>query len=584
MGVVDTAPSVPMVRNGVLDLTQLVGANLDTFIPVGDFLQPGDFIKPSWLGRKVDGAAQDYTVQVIYQPELVEPEGFPIRLNAEFVRSLDGGDVFYSFFRIRGETGEESRRVYFQVGVRREMATPLPAPSIRESHDLHLDPDSVGSTVTVVFSPYQAMAKGDRVELTWQGRRADGSAVTPYIRTVTVADAHLGQPLTWEVSQAQWITLGSGSIELSCKVTFAEGSTVSRTRTLSLSAPPAALLPPATIKDFSGTELDPSAWPEGIELQAELYPDAQVDDILLLYWTGPRAADSVILYTRLDASSLEKDFVAFHLPYQWLIANKDRRVEVHYQYARATASGSSQPLRLNIREPLTLAKPSVERAVSGSNGMAELRAQDAVAGAYVLLPAELDLGPDDEVAVIWAGHGETGYFQGSQSEPGAARFRVPPSAVPANMGLTFEVYYQVTQPGMAPVDSEKLDLRILPLPVLQLPLINCLEATTGTPPQLRVSPLPQVGARLRLDRWAFIAPGQLLYISATSGPHQETVRNWMPVTSEEASAGVDTYLRKAFLQSVGDRVRVTLHVAVKFDVSEEIEPTDFRTFEMEIIQ
>ncbi|MCY1455513.1 hypothetical protein D9M71_726510 [compost metagenome] len=58
----------------------------------------------------------------------------------------------------------------------------------------------------------------------------------------------------------------------------------------------------------------------------------------------------------------------------------------------------------------------------------------------------------------------------------------------------------------------------------------------------------------------------------------------MPVTSEEASAGVDTYLRKAFLQSVGDRVRVTLHVAVKFDVSEEIEPTDFRTFEMEIIQ
>jgi hypothetical protein len=582
MSVGNAEPSVPLLRDGVLDIEELVGTHLRTFIPVQELVR-GDFIFPSFLGRAADGTAWDYVTPVAYQPELAGPDGFPIVLAAANIVALNGGEAFYSFFRKRDDDMTESRRIYFQIGVR---PVALQAPSISQAHDHHLDPEELGSTVTVTFAPYKAMAIGDSVELLWQGIKEDGSPGGTYRRPVQVNEGNIGRPLTWEVTQANWITLGNGSIELSCTVTFAEGHVASHTRTLSLSATSTPLLPPATVKGLTGTELDPGAWPEGIELHATLYPGARVGDELFFYWVGVRSSDSIVLFTQLDASSLEKGFIAVHLPYQWLEANNGRLVALHYQFARATASGSSEPLRLTIRKPLVLEAPSVERATPDGSGMV-LEAEHAVAGAVVVIPEAPELGPDDTFEAIWEGHGETGSFSGSQMEPGLGlRIRVPPAAIPANMGLTVKVYYKVTQPGMEPVYSDRLMLRILPLPIEAFRKIDCLDAVTGNPPQLYVSTLGPLGARLKQVRWAFIAAGQLLRISATSGSYTEVVRDWVAVSLEESQnpEGFNTHLSKAFLQSLNNRARVILHVAVKFDVDEQIVPVDFPTYEMEIIK
>ncbi|WP_413792193.1 MULTISPECIES: hypothetical protein [unclassified Pseudomonas] len=392
----------------------------------------------------------------------------------------------------------------------------LPVAQFKESHDCEVDLSLiVGTGATVVAPPYQAMSVGDKVRLRLKRFFDDGFPWEDYTGEKVLARPDIGRPVQWTVPLSELQIIEDGSALMSYSIVYANPTvpTESQEQALRIVTPQAPLLPAPRVKDFTGDMLDPEAYPNGLVLVIEVYPGIQVDDDVVLYaWGDPRAVKTV----RVDQSTIDSQLLELSVDYDWLTANNGKTVELIYQSAREGNAGTSMPLSLMLRKPLHLPHPIIDRVVwdgEDDEYRGYLLAASLTGGVDIDVPEEAVIGIDDQVQMHWEGYGNTGSHIADPTAGNPRRFKIPPRAVPANMGKRLDVFYKVTPPGEQPYTSGVFDLEIKDVesgwPVLQI------DSPPSSGNKISLAAVTEDGGvTFRLGSWTFMVPGQRVKISA----------------------------------------------------------------------
>ena len=588
MADVNPRPDIPDLQPGDwIDLDQLGNSPLLTYINYPD-IAIDDALWPNWRGCGAQGEVADFsnsrvdvTVGGGYTPE----RGMPVHVPNNLLKQLDQGWAFYSYAvglatdpDIRGP---ESLRVFCYVGERPQNGAKMPVAQIKESHDLALDPDAVGSAgATAVVPPYRAMSVGDKVTFSWQGY-FQGAPEPVYKEVKELKTEHIGQPLTFTVPYIEIIGIPGEYADISYRIEYADVAgqpSDSDVQRIHIVKPGSDTLPPITIKNYTGGPINPGQYPDGLTLQVKpVYAGIQEGDWVLAYWTGSEKAKSVTKALRVDRSTLDSGLIEFLIEPQWLTANSNGQVAVAYQYAREGAAQSAEPVNLNISKPLNLPAPIVEGATPGAENQGRLAA--STSGAHVNVPAAAEIG-SGTVEMHWQGH-ESGGRHIALTPVSERRFFIPPTAIAANMSLLeearFPVFYRVFLPGASEgEDSVHFNLLVTPLPSSRYPFTTCNQVQDN---KLSLFSVPMGGADLQIgtsqfDAWPFMAVGQLLTMEVTGvtsggGATSTLVRDAGPVTlAEFTNKKVTAKLPRAFLQTLKLNEPFSMKARVSFDGGE----------------
>ncbi|OUM07095.1 hypothetical protein BW686_11830 [Pseudomonas syringae] len=579
-------PQVPDLQQpgNYIDLDQLGADELLTLISYPG-IKAGDYLYPNWRGCSATGEVSDYSNSLIEIPPFPPEEGVPVSIPNSTLQILDQGWVFYSY-QIADSSdpdvlGEESLRLFFNVGKRPVSTGGLGAPQCRESHDLKLDPELLDkvSELLIVTPPYRAMRAGDKVTLTLELYFDENDPWQSLIQSQTLDASDAGQPLQWKIQSTDFMFIVGGFALMHYSIEYAEPAslTESVTQTLHVTQPSADLLPALRIKDLSGGSLDPAAFPEGLVLLIEPWPGMQINDDVVLYVKSAKRIQQVVQALRADKSTLDSGVVQFRLDRAWLLDNVDQDVEFVYQYARQGVAGSSLPRNVLLRRPLDLPPPDIEGALIESPNEAGvigyMFADQMVNGVRVRIPAGAQTGPGNKLQMHWDGYGSTGRFVAYPSASDPLLFEIPPEAVPANMGKRVDVYYKVFSPSSDPLGTSAVfDLDVRGIregwPVIQMvrPLV-----TDGV---LALNTVPAEGAGLDLPSWTYMAPRQRVRIKVAgllqSGTEQMIgLRTGAaePLTAAEYQAEkVSVNIPRDFLERLCRGTRTnTITVDVSFD-------------------
>lgn len=584
MTAANPAPKVPLNADNALDLDQLGSRNLVTYVYFpGIEAAKGGFIYPNWRGCTASGDAGDNANNSWPIDDTLLPEGLPIEFPNALVRSLDQGWVFYSYsVRLPGGPvpgpDDESKRLFFYVGVRASATTDLPVPQIKQSHGLELDGtrDGVPSNgVTVSVPPYLAMAAGDKVKLEWRGFTSTGAS-RPLNPVWTVSEADVGHPLTRLVGRADVMLIDKGRLELRYEVTYEGGGNVSRSaqQNFIIVPPTQVYLPAPTIDRHGGGPLDPDLHPDGITVRIALYPGALSGDVVTLY-TSVATVVSAHISTRIDSSTIDSGVLTFNLDRDWLMSMNGKSAELLYQYARSGQSLAGDPLSLLIRKPLELPLPEIANTAQEPGDDPNERMMDAgvtTAGSQASVPDGAVIGANDSVHLHWGKPGEPGHV----AIPVAAdrkTFTIPKNAIAMHMGAgegareRLSVYYRVVpsgEPAENYQDSKFVYLKVKPFPQNRFPTIQC-ELAQGTGGKLSLGLITDPrGAKYNLAPWSYLHEGQILNIKVINKDHY-LLKDYV-VTAADVGKVKESWLAKDFLvNQVGLNNKFKVSVTVSFD-------------------
>lgn len=583
---VDTypAPKVPLNAANELDLDQLGSSNLVTHVYFpGIEAAKGGFIYPNWRGCTAAGDAGDNANNAWPINETLGPEGLPIEFPNALLKRLDLGWVFLSYLvRLPGAPmpgpDDESKRLFFYVGVRASADSHLPVPQIKQSHGLELDADRnvvPANGVTVSVPAYIAMAVGDLVTLIWRGFTETGTA-RPLNPVWTVREADVGKPLTRLVGRNDVMLIEKGRLELKYKITYAGGGndSLSAQQNFRIVPPTQPSLPIPIIDRHGGGPLDPDLFPDGITVRITLYPGARSGDVVTLY-VGVAAEIRAHVSVRIDPSTIDSGVLTFHLDHAWLMSNNGKSAELSYQYARAGQSLSGTPLPLLIRKPLDLPPPEIANTTQEPGDEPEERMMDAgvtTAGSHASVPVSAVIGENDSVHLHWGKPGEPGHVV----IPVAAdrkTFTIPKNAIATHMGAgegaraRLSVCYRVVpsgEPAENYQDSTFVYLKIKPFPQNRFPTIQC-ELAQGTGGRLSLTLVTDPrGARFNLAPWSYMHEGQILNIKVINKDHY-LLKEYVV---QEADIGMSnaSWLSKDFLVTqIGISGKFKVSVTVSFD-------------------
>lgn len=223
-------------------------------------------------------------------------------------------------------------------------------------------------------------------------------------------------------------------------------------------------------------------------------------------------------------------------------------------------------------QPIPLLAPSVKDSVPAGGGKGTLDPMLVTGGAVVIIPAEVDLQPTDQVKVFWTGVSpEASHEADMPIAPGGREYAVPASAVPGNIGSGREVqvYYTVTRQSGKTEPSAVYPLTILPISDSKFPKPQCQQAS-GTPATLRLSAVPN-GADFFVAPWAFMAVGQKMHMWAegvdknTGGDLYFDLFKDREVTAAELASGVHALLVRSFLEQLKLNAVFLVDFEVSFD-------------------
>lgn len=439
-------------------------------------------------------------------------------------------------------------------------AAVLPVPQIRHAHDLYLDPSDIPEAwTTVVAPPYPGMAAGDAVNFHFV---EPGGAVSLVLKAA-VRESDVGKPVTWELETNEiWQAF---MLQVDTWYTVAHvGATTSDSavQTLMIDTVPTQRLPAPSVAGHDGNGIDPGLYPGGVYVVFPLYPGAASGDTVLVYWQSREDDGSTVKWRELTAADISAGELEVLIEPDWLTANIGSEVEISYQYAREGAAESSMESTLEILVPVALGPPIVEDAEAegdGSQNMGFLMAAKASSGVYIKVPPSDTVAEAIAIEVHWVGHPHGGQHvaEAPHSADEPLRFRIPPSAVAANIGgegKRFEVFFRVTMPGGRKHTSAPFNLWIKPLLTSAYHPVQCIQAQGK--PGLSMADVPAAGADLRVKSWPFNAAGQALSIwvvGVTTGgtATEHMVRDAVPVTQQELDdAAVGGKLPKEFLQTL----------------------------------
>lgn len=457
------------------------------------------------------------------------------------------------------------------------METLLPVAQVRESHELAIDPDAlpVSGSLMLVVVPYAGMAANDRVTITWRGFDSTGYAddADLFVSEKTLTSTDVGQALSWPLDNSYLLFIREGRGELSYSVRYASATglpELSEVQTIRIVAPTGAYLSPPEIEGHSGNTIDPGDFPEGATVLVPGYPGIAVGDQVLLYAAGRLGTPLLIRAVQVDQQIINAGHIDFKLEQQWLRDNLNAQVSLTYQYARLGAAMSSESLLLDVRVAWKPEAPIVVDAEAEDGGVPNrgfIEAQSLVAGGEIRIAPdpEVDLGTAERIEVRWKGFGTSGYY--TTAEPMAGyplRFKIPSSAIPANMGKRLDVDYLVKLPGRPVATSKVYDLRVISIPRSNFRTLQCAAAPAG---KLPLANVPEHGVEFELPRWVFMAADQRVTILASQpGSPTEYLLRGFVVRADQVTAGkVLATLSRNYLLGVGVGARLTLSVEVSFD-------------------
>lgn len=456
------------------------------------------------------------------------------------------------------------------------MDNSLPVVQAKESHALRLDPNQAlaAGSYTLAVAPHPGIAVGAQVTLTWQGWSDENETDDPWKSVQTVQAA--GQVLLYALEANYVGFIDGGFAQVSYRVAGVE-SPVQR---LDIVPPSSTRLPAIGVVDHSGDSLDPEDFPEGLVLEIPGWPGIALHDDVLLYAASTVPGQNMVKALRVDQPALDAGKLVFTLEPAWLQRQLNETITLDWQYARPGAAGSSLSLSLQVLAAWRPVAPVIVGALpeddeGAAPNQGYIAAMALRGGAVVQIPIEL--GGNDKVQVHWQGFGSTGQYIAEQACPDdPRRFSIPSTAVPANMGKRLDVFYTITRPGELQATSKVYDLRVVPLSGSNFTTVQCAHVDGD---QLRLSQVPQEGALLTLRIWTFMAPGQLVTITADSASDENVLQDF-PVTAAHVTARqLTTYVSHSYLASLAVGARLTLKVWVSFDEGHSrIEFPDLRLF------
>jgi hypothetical protein len=449
----------------------------------------------------------------------------------------------------------------------------LPVVQFKESHDLKVDPEQVGTGgATLVAPPYQAMSVGDKATLSVDIYMAgDYTETREQTNTLTAAD--IGHPISWVYPQAELdILLEGDHLVVSYGIDYATPTvtTGSEEQTLHIVAPVIhRLLARLSVKDFEGDTLDPDAYPDGITLTVELYPGIEVGDWVTLYAIGN---SRLILTIYIDQTTIDSQKLEIPLGYEWLAANTGNEAVLTYQYARLGKAGTSMARSLVLRKPLNLPPPIIQGVIREGEDdeyKGYLLGRSTTSGITIDLP-EAAIGVNDRVQMVFDGFKPEGYYIADPIVGNPKRFQIPKQYVPANLGKRLNVFYEVTPPGEKVYKSRPFDLHIWDMdggwPIIQI---------ISPPSSNNTVSLKTVtdAVTFRLRSWTFIAVGQRVRIVArgvlqTGAEETFNLREGATevLTEDEYYAGqIEAKLPRAFLARLKPNLQFNVTVAISFD-------------------
>lgn len=566
-------PSIEgLTANNEVDLDKLGSAPLITFIRYTG-MAAGDEVFPRWVGAGPAGEAfDDVSSSFFVQPGFDPVRGVMVEIGNDLVRGAADGWAFFSYSVQVGLTTTGSLRSFCYIGVRPSLGVETLAVLIAaNSHDLTVNPSSLGTTMALLVAPYQAMQPGDEITVTLDGKNDRGQ---PY-----PWDKHLIVSTPGELQQTAvertWLRrLDGGHFDAAYSIALREGgivqSPVQRYRVNSRAVLPDFLAQPTVDNLRPGEPLDPARFRDGVTVRVPAYEGMTLSDQVVMHWLSN---DDVHQVMRVDPSALASDGLRFNLPLRWLSSSEGRDVQIGYQFARAGRSLSSDKLTLTVLRSRPLPPPRVFDAIAEDIG-GRLPAVIATGGVVVDVPADVQLDDDERIEMHWWGHPEQGRQVVSvPMMPGQPRrFRVDARYIAANMerndnavAKRFKVFYRLVRkhdPGSF-VDSVPFMLRVLPLPSGNYPRIACPDADLTT---LWLHKVPR-GARMILAPWPFSAGEQWLSIwvqGVWRGEVDEVL--WEgPISALQASAGVEVLLPRATLEQQVIGQGFTVFARVSFD-------------------
>jgi hypothetical protein len=454
-------------------------------------------------------------------------------------------------------------------------AAQLPVPQIRQAHDLYLDPVDAEPAATVVAPPYPGMAVGDEVIFSFAPALVDPIEV-PF----TVPADGVGKVITWALDSNDLWSYYTEQVATFYRVEPLSGAeSRSATQVITIDTVPTPRLPPPAMADGQH-ELDPGLYPDGVTVTVPLYPGAAVGDGVLLYWQGKQAANTTVKWQALDRATIDSGVLEIAVEAEWLAANSGSTVALTYQYAREGAAQSSEPLTLTILLPLVL-EPAIVEGAQAEGGAGDnkgfLLAGNALSGVYIRVPDAEIMGDAVSLEVHWDGHEHGGKHVASAPHSAGTplRFRIPPTAVAANIGgesKRFDVFYRLVLPGGRVHTSTRYHLLVKPLPSSNYPPVQCRQAQGK--PGLSLNDVPAEGAELYVLPWPFAAAGQRLTVwitgvSTTNTAVDYVARDGLPATQAELDArAIGGRVPKAILATLKVDNAFTLRAKVSHDGGE----------------
>lgn len=515
------APVIPLLGpDNAVDLEELGAQELETFIKY-DGLADADFIVVNWFGCGESGEIVDkFNDEVEVIGEEVTPDGMPVLIENSLLQALRNGTVFYSY-RVKkpgGVPGDESLRLFFYVGKRPRSVATLPVLQIRESHDLHLSlVEDEPRIFTPWVAPYQAMAAGDTVTLYCRRFDSDGMELPALKSSRTLEEEGVGKPLGLFLNRSDLLRAEDGTMQVHYGIQYVGTpgeTTQSPAQTFKLLPPTSVGLPPLEIDGHDGGTLNPALFPEGLLLRIAGYPGMEVEDELLCHVSSSLAdVDPVILRARVDASTLGKGFFELHLDAGWVAASQGGAIDLRYQYAWEGTARSSEPYRVNVREPLYLPMVIVPDAYVDPDNPVEGEGllnvtNKASTGVTILIDPLANYGPEDIVQLHWEGYGDGGKHIATVPTNGRT-YNIPAQFIPSNLDKAVRVYYTVQQSGEPAVQSEIYTVRVLPIEKHFYRAIQSAQgqANNGT---IYVSRIGNEGELFTLLSWLYMRDGQVV--------------------------------------------------------------------------
>jgi len=447
----------------------------------------------------------------------------------------------------------------------------LPCPLIKEAEGLHLNPENAEDGALATVPPYNAMKVDDKVTFNFIASKKT------YTNTKTLTAADIGKSLHWTVPYASlWPNEGSQAIA-SYSITYAgttsPGST-SAEQVIFIDNVAATLLPEVTFDNFSGSELSPGLYPEGLMIAVPWWTEADPQTTVAVYIKSESTSNKVTLTQNLDASNTGSQKISVQFPQSDLNKFINDTLTITYQFSKTGTSASSEGRSIEVVKPLNLPLPAFDMAhvTPGNPSSGSSEAISLTDGLPVSVTSEAETGSHN---IEMCCEGDVAVQSFVLPAQAARDFTFPPAMVAANMGHGCDIFYRITQPdGSHGEESARYRLTIKKIPVTQFPQASCQYAT-GT--QLSLRQITTDTVTIFLGSWGFMAAGQLVNIIISGISHTGVAINAVvldahPVTVLENGKAVTGTVKKSFFQSLKLQEQFSITSRVSFDQGETFIP------------